>query len=365
MASPYIVQIVPVRSAAAEGVGDYAARIAERLLADHGIGTHFIACTPLPPAQRRADGWDSVELARRGAAELLEALAPHGDAPVLHHHSGYGYHVRGFPLWLARALGQWRATSDRRRLFTVFHELYATGPVWRSAFWVSGLQIRATRRVLRASDAALATKERNVAYLRRWEPAGPPVDWYPCFAAVGEPTGPTAAASERPPVLVLFGRAQMAHVLYGEHRGAVEAFVRANDIRDVIDLGGRLAPPPAELGGAPVHALGEVPAAAVIQALSQARFGMVQYAADWIAKSSVFAAICASGAVPVVVSGQAGREDALEPGTNYLRLDPAAPAPAPDAAALDQLQSGARSWYEPHSIARVTDAIRRQLFPQA
>ena len=204
--SARLVQIVPIRSTAAEGVGDYATRIAERMLADHGVITRFIACTPLPPERRLHDEWETHELARRHAHDLVAALEATGDAPVLLQLSGYGFHPRALTFWVGRALDRWRRGNPRRRVMTIFHELYATGPIWSSPYWVSGLQIRGVRAIYRRSVAAIATTERNVGLLRGWEPEGPPLAWMPCFATIGEPSGPTPPASERPATLAVFGR---------------------------------------------------------------------------------------------------------------------------------------------------------------
>jgi hypothetical protein len=357
-----LVQIVPVRSTSAEGVGDYATRIAERMHGRHGISTRFIACTPLPPERRLKDRWETHELARRHADDLAAALEASGDASVLLQLSGYGFHPKALTFWVARAIERWRGTNPARRVMTVFHELYATGPVWSSPFWLSGLQIRGVRRIYRGSVAAIATTERNVAHLRRWEPAGPPLAWMPCFATVGEPEGPTPCASERAASLVVFGRSSVLDSVYRDAIPALEAFVRANAIEQVIDIGARPSPPPAQVAGVPLHALGELPPGPLIAALSTARFGLLQYEANRLAKSSIFGALAAAGTIPVCVSGEPGREDGLIPGANYLRLDPALAPPVPEPAALDRLQAGARSWYAPHSIAAAVDLVHSHLF---
>jgi hypothetical protein len=361
MAVREMIQIVPVRAKAAEGVGDYAMRIAERMEADHGIATRFIACTPLPEAQRRNDRWDTIELARRGADDLVAALErmPEG-APILLQLSGYGFHARALTFWVAKALRQWRGAHADCRVMTVFHELYATGPVWSSPYWVGGLQKLGVRQVYRQSDGAIATTRRNVAALRGWEPAGPELSWMPCFATIGEPPGPTPLASDRPARLAIFGRSSVLDSVYRANLSTLEAFVRANAITEIVDIGQRPGPAPAAIAGVPVRALGELAPEPLVAELSQARFGMLHYEADRLAKSSIFGAFCAAGTIPVCISGEPGREDGLVPGTHYLRLDGATPPPVA-ADALDRLQAGAKSWYEPHSIAATVKLIHGTL----
>jgi hypothetical protein len=276
--------------------------------------------------------------------------------------SGYGFHPKALTFWVARALERWQRGNPARRVMTVFHELYATGPIWSSPFWLAGLQVRGVRRIYRQSIAAIATTERNVGLLRGWEPAGPPLAWMPCFATIGEPDGPTPLASRRPATLAIFGRASVLDTVYRDNRGALDAFVRANAIERIVDIGARPASPPERIAGVPLRALGELAPDALIAELSHARFGLLHYEADRLAKSSIFGAFAAAGTIPVCISGEPGREDRLVPGINYLRLVPGLPPPVPENNALDELQAAVRSWYEPHSIAAAVDLIHRRLF---
>ena len=139
MPEPRLIQIVPHRGVAAEGVGDYARLIAERMLAAHGVRTVFVACTPLPPEARLCDNWETIELPRRTTRDLVTALDRIGSAPVLLQLSGYGFHAKALTYWVDRALGRW--LGPERPLATVFHELYATGPIWSSPFWLGWLQL--------------------------------------------------------------------------------------------------------------------------------------------------------------------------------------------------------------------------------
>lgn len=359
--SDRLIQIVPLRAAAPEGVGDYATRIAEMMLARHGVTTRFIAATPLAPERRRRDRWETVELERRAIPDLVEALAAAGDAPVLLHLSGYGYQKKGVPLWVAEALRRWRRTSAAP-LMTVVHELHAKGKIWGSAFWLGWAQILGARRIYRMSDAAITTTSLYAGLLRKWDPDGPPVDLMPCFATIGEPEGSVAAATERPARFAMFGR-WGRKVMYDDIAEPLAEFVRANAIEEIVDIGPRgEPPPPAEVAGVPVRVCGELPREQLIDELVEARFGIVFCGADRVAKSSIFAALCASGVIPLVVSGDEGRRDGLAPGVQYLKLDPAAPPPAaPSRDGLDALQAGARSWYEPHSIAATVDLIHKRL----
>jgi hypothetical protein len=171
-------------------------------------------------------------------------------------------------------------------------------------------------------------------------------------------------ASGRPARLAVFGRASVLDSIYRRNAAPLEAFVRANAIEEIVDIGFRPTPPPSHIGDARVRAMGEMAPEPLIAELSAARFGMLHYEANRLAKSSIFGALCASGTIPVCVSDQPGLEDGLAPGAQYLKLDSQAAPAAPDRDALNQLQAGARSWYEPHAIAATVDLIHRALTPE-
>src|SRR4051794_1008126 len=63
---------------------------------------------------------------------------------ILVHLSGYGYSPDGAPTLLADALAEVRDGSFPIAVY--FHELFATGMPWRSAFWYSRRQRKAVRR---------------------------------------------------------------------------------------------------------------------------------------------------------------------------------------------------------------------------
>lgn len=369
MSASRLIQIVPARRSAPEGVGDYARLIAERMEAEHGITTSFISCTPLPDAEKVQDRWETIEVADRSPDALLAVLDRlHGDGPdipILLQLSGYGFHRKGVSLWVDTALRRWQAKRAAARLMTVFHELRATGPIWSGPFWFGWAQAWSARRLLAQSVAGIATTRHNVEQLRA-ATQEPPLFWMPCFATIGEAREPECVlASARPARLVIFGRASVLDTVYGADLAAVERFVQANAITEIVDLGGRPTPPPAAIAGIPVIAMGELDAAAVSAELSRARFGMLAYEADRLAKSSIFAAYAAHGTIPVCLSPQAGANDALEPGRNYLKITDAGTVPELDRAMLDELQAAARCWYEPHSIRQTVHRIHAELIAAA
>src|SRR5262249_55336746 len=139
-----MIQVVPRRAAEPNGVADYALALARALRANRDAESVFLSGTPAADAMPVEDDWATVCVPKREAprlADTLQSLSAETNArAVVLHFSGYGYQKRGVPAWLVQGLQIWSRRAGRVPLLTIFHELYATGRPWQSAFWVSPLQ---------------------------------------------------------------------------------------------------------------------------------------------------------------------------------------------------------------------------------
>ncbi len=318
-----VLQIVPSLPPPDEGVGSYALRL-ERALAERGISTRFLT------------------MAEGGLARGLEGAEE--DALLLHY-ANYGYQRRGCPFWLPGALRRWRRGGGSRRLITVFHEVYATGPPWRSSFWTQPFQRRIAAAVARASDALVTSLD---LYVRRIGPAAAgKASVTPVFSTVGEPPEPPPLAS-RARRMVLFGGRGARSRAYGEVRRELLAACRALEIEEIVDVGPLLEKTESTVDGIPVRRLGVLPASEVGELLGSSLAGFVAYPAFFLPKSTIFAAYCAHGMLPV----QAWRRRSLPAGTAPRWTgsgDPQAVATA------------GHRWYGEHSLARQAARFRELL----
>ncbi|MFL6233508.1 MAG: glycosyltransferase family 1 protein [Thermoanaerobaculia bacterium] len=320
-----VLQIVPRLPPPAEGVGSYALCL-ERALAGHGISTRFL--TAEPP--------EDTGLARR----LEEAEE---DALLLHY-ANYGYQRRGCPFWLPGALRRWR--RGRRRLVTVFHEVYATGPPWRSSFWTRPFQRRIAAAVARESDALVTSLD---LYVQRIGPEAAPekTSVTPVFSTVGEPreVPPLSARTRR---MVLFGGRGARSRAYGELRRDLAAACRALAVEEIADVGPPLERADESVDGVPVRRYGVLPAAEVGRLLLGSLAGFVAYPAFFLPKSTIFAAYCAHGVLPV----QAWRRRSLKGGTAPRWMG---------SGDLQAAATAAHAWYGGHSLERQAERFRELL----
>jgi hypothetical protein len=304
-----IVQIIPRLPRSEGGVGGYAHALAERLRQGFGIETRFAEID-----DSRAADLDS------GGTALL-------------HYSNYGYQRRGCPERLVAGLEGWKRNGGGR-LVTVFHEVYAGGPPWRSSFWLRPVQRRLAARVARASDRLVTTLPLYAGLVRRLVPIAM-VEVAPVFSTVGEPAE-VPHFGDRPKTMIVFGGAGVRRRAWESHREDLLAACRSLGIREVLDVGPPTGRPTPELDGIPVRVLGPLPEAGVSCRMLGAAAGFLAYPPAFLPKSTIWAAYCAHGLLPVCAGIGLGD-------------DPEASAAA------------ARAWYLEHSLERQGELFHRLL----
>jgi hypothetical protein len=345
-----VLQVVPRLPPTLEGVGGYAAALG-RALAACGIDSRFLVGDP---GWSRSGGLRGEDIDDRSASSLARQLAASGTAAVLLHYANYGYQRRGCPAWLVGGIARWRAAVPERRLVTMFHEVYASGPPWRSSFWLSPVQRRLAASLLRASDGVATSLELYGRILARWEPRRP-VTVAPVFSTVGEPGRVPAAAERRPRTMLVFGSAGIRRRAYADLRQALAAACLALEVTEILDVGPTLPALPEQVGGFPVRALGPLPDAEVSSVLLGSYAGFLGYPPPFLAKSTIFAAYCAHGLVPVCAWPPDGKRHSMAANAPPPCWEPyREPAPSD----TDGLAAQARSWYGGHSLALQATAFR-------
>jgi hypothetical protein len=352
-----LVQIVPSLARAGGGVGSYAACLARALHECHAVATRFVAATVTADPEPGAE----LTVAPRqagGLAASLSRLAAGDPTAVLLHYANYGYARRGCPTWLAQGLGRFRRQQDRVPVVTLFHEVYATGPPWRSSFWLWPLQRRLARQLARLSDAQATSLDLYADLLGRWVDRKR-VTVMPVFSTVGEPFE-VAPLAEREPRLVVFGGSGARARAFGELRPGLARAVEAVGAEEVLEVGAPPADLPAQVAGRPVRSLGFLPAEAVSALLGRVATGFVAYPPDFLAKSTIFAAYAAHGLVPVSAWRRPAGDGELRRGEHYWTPDGGGPElGTPD---FQAIASAAHAWYAGHSLARQAPVFRRLLF---
>jgi hypothetical protein len=253
----------------------------------------------------------------------------------------------------------WRRSAPRIPLFTIFHELYATGWPWQSSFWLSPVQKRIARNILNLSSGVVVPTDLHRKRLLQWRACSDiEITRMSVFSNVGEP-GCGLPSSARPPTAVVFGLASVEDRTFGRYRSEIEQIVKILGINKILDVGPRVSSVPSTLAGVPLVSKGVLPRAAVSELLQQAKFGFVVYPFDVLGKSGVFAAYAAHGIVPIVFPERRGSFDGLEAGRHFL--DGLHLETSVGADALVMIQSQLFSWYASHSLHVQASFLERSI----
>lgn len=146
-----VLQIVPHFPGTYDGVGDYALNLAKALRRYHDVKTIFVVGSEAP-----ATALEEFEV--RSGLDLSEISESDAPDHVILHYVNYGYQERGVPLQL-RKFSRLVRNRLRGRWITMFHELYASGAPWKSAFWLRPFQVKIARDIIDVSDVCFVSNE--------------------------------------------------------------------------------------------------------------------------------------------------------------------------------------------------------------
>ena len=365
-----IIQFVPRLWAPSDGVADYARTLASALRDVAEIGTRFLRGDP---TEQERDHHDfcadrSARVEARSPTQVVAALEKLRATPcsgsrstVLLHYVNYGYAPRGCPFWLVAGLERWKKRNPRARLAVMFHEIYASGPPWRSAFWMAPIQRHLAGRLLRLGDHIATSAELYGNALAAMAPdCREKIVLRPVFSTIGEPRHDIAWNTRRP-WLVVLGRSGIEARAYDRHRIALTTTARRLAIEKILDIGPRAAVVPSDLEGIPVQAMGHLPREDVSRLLSESRAGFLDYPSDVLGKSTVFAAYCAHGVVPIITRLRGVGLDGLHEGAHFILASMDRSGAPPAMGMLETVSVAVSDWYRSHALSAQAVALSRLL----
>lgn len=296
-----LLQIIPRAPDDCGGVGDYARQLAGRLRESYDIESTFVSAAPATTSST-AGNFEVLSPLRT----VSKTINP--PAALLLHYVNYGYNSRGVPFRLPTVLR--RLTNARgARLVTIFHELYAASSWRRSAFWLGPLQKQIARSIAGLSDAAIVSNETQAEQLQRLAP-GTRIFVQPVMSNFGEPSLTRAELAGRDPHrwVICGGRELIERSLrsmlqkmalipeqYCPRELSVVGGTDNPEIRSLLD----------RLPDVTTNYHPQIDSGSAAEILSTAAFAWLDYfhqpgvATATILKSTVFAASCAHGVIPV------------------------------------------------------------------
>ena len=351
-----ILQIIPRLSPPQCGVGDYSLLLAQSLEREQDIRTHFLVCDSdwKQDSKLSCEPLSIQQLRKRTASEFENTLLKMEmsfDALVLQF-SGYGFAKKGAPLWLASGLARFRSQIPQKPLVTMYHELYATGPVTSSAFWLSHLQ----RCVLRKISAVSSNVITNRSVYAKWLQASKQqldVKVIPVFSNLGEnPRG--LPPSQRRPEMVVFSSGFDIE----KNWKFVISFAEQNQLQAIHWVGSRPPPQITNCSSTLLKQRGFMSASEASSLLSETRFGYLDYYDGYLAKSGIFAAFVSHGVAVIMPKVNHSEQDGLHHGTHYITINSNENY---SSNLINQVASNARDWYSTHDLSSTAKAYREIL----
>lgn len=339
-----ITAIVPKLIPEVDGIGDYGLNLARQLYQDFGWKTRFIVGNPAWKGEVQGDFFQVTPVTARSQEALLKLL-PVPPATILLHYAGHGYAKRGCPVWLVKALKQWCQSGGR--LVTMFHELYATKPLLSSALLTSPFQQQLATQLINLSDRALTSRKHYAEKIERLSHhKHSKVPNLPIFSTIGDLAEPMPL-TQRSRQVVVFGGGGARSRVYQRSRSALIKVCRELGIQKIIDIGPKLNLELEPIEGIEFRALGIQPVHEISRYMSDALVGFLDYSTSYLGKSTIFAAYCSHGMLPVTGSKDAPNEDGLRAGQHYWLAN---------SKVLLELEQGqviadaAYQWYQAHSL---------------
>ena len=346
-----IYSIVTRLPPAIDGVGDYSLNLARQLRQDFGIETHFIVGDTTWKGATEIEGFPVSKLTSHLATNLVSLLPSNCQhpIPVLLHYVGYGYAKKGCPFWLVEGLQAWKNQVANTRLITMFHETYAFGAPWNSVFWLSPLQKNLAARLTRLSDMCITSKQSYAKTLEKLSFSKQNnIPTLPVFSTIGEPNQ-VPLLTQRSRRLVVFGQPPNRRKVYQKSLATLTRTCQELEIKEIWDVGPPTGMNLTEINGFPVVSVGQITPLEISTILLNSIAGFFNYPTEYLAKSTIFAAYCAHGLIPIGTFSYASSADGIEPGKHYWLADHQKGSLT--LAEAQTIADNAYNWYQTHNLS--------------
>jgi hypothetical protein len=321
--------------------------LAKALQENHGIKSSFLALHQNEKLTGTVDGFDVSSLSEHDEKSLLASI-PEDVNCIFLHYCNFPYFQGKLkaPFWFPKALKV--AVSRRKlKLIVMFHELPFLK--WKKIQFINPVHFLVFHAV---STIAVNQVTNNSKFLTVFRNSGfRKVECVLNFSGIGELDFPDALA-KRKKIIVVFGstdrdrvyKNSLPRILDIYHKYNIEALY---DIGQPLNLCDRY-----DFGSVNLIEMGFQPSHVVSDILSEALFCCLDYTRfpGSLGKSSVFAAACSHGTVPLCTEDNFSDRDGLVAGGNYLVINDSC-ADWSDVG-LQEVAGCAHRWYQSHTLKR-------------
>ena len=353
--STRILQIVPRISPDVDGVGDYALQLAHQLYGHHQILSEFLVFRPNPHLRPHLDQFPVHRLDSHTVKGLLDQV-PADVSTIFLQYSNYPY-LRGkldAPMWLVDSL---KALKQRGvQILVMFHELPTLR--YKHMRCPNFVQRRVSRRLAQVADVAITNNAAFQQTLARW--AQTPVHCIPNYSTIGE-LPQVKPLRERKRSLIVFGSSDRIRV-YRNNIDTLNRICQILNITTLYDVGR-----PVDWDGQGLNVdivqTGFLTASEVSQLMAESLAGVFDYRRfpQNLAKSTVYAAYCSHGLLPICNGNGLPVQDGIAENHHYITTSALPNIPQP--AVLQAIASNAHTHYQTRTLTQSTARFAELINP--
>ena len=308
------------------GVGDYCVKLWEHWPEPQ----HQWCFLTTEGAAVSQEQWSEVAIAdfEKSTTGLISALKAVKAKTVVLHYVGYAFHPKGCPIWLPKALKEWKAVNSERRVVVVFHDLYASGSIWSSSFWVKPIAKKIIRDLILVADLWLTNCSPSQSELiddfaANWKkgalipnganilPVEPVNFGRPWPLAIGDKLKVVIFGLAKSRLWALNAHAKLLRALCDQ--GLVESITLAGTSGLDAKATSEMAQHRAYIGHAHLwHEAFNLSAIQVSQLLANQDLGLVKDRPDVLTRSTVFATLSAHGVLSAIFGSTNVEQDDLD-----------------------------------------------------
>jgi hypothetical protein len=285
-----IIQISPTFPPNIGGVGHYADLLG-RYLITKGVKSEFFI------SDFSGYNLSSQKLFGKNSSELLMLLEKSNCKDIILHYSPYGYATWGLCLSLIQSIKKWKKRRKERRVITVFHEIYATGPIYRASFWTYLIQKYLAKILFKMTDLVLTTTKKNKFFLSLMEPKKK-VLISNVFSNIGEKKY-NKNINKRKKIAIIFGGCTQKELLYQNmilHQRKYLNMLTKLSIDKIVDIGPKTKGLK-KIGKIPIQSTGIKSRRFISNLFSNSKAGLVFYPIGLMTKSGIVASYSSHGLV--------------------------------------------------------------------
>ncbi|MBE9068749.1 hypothetical protein IQ260_19065 [Leptolyngbya cf. ectocarpi LEGE 11479] len=352
-----ILQIVPRLFPDVDGVGDYALQLAHQLYDHHQILSDFLAFRPNPRLRPQVDQFPVHRLHTHTAAELIDQV-PENISTIFLQYSNYPY-LQGkldAPMWLVDALNVLKQRG--LRIVVMFHELPTLR--YKRVRCPNFVQRRVSRGLAQVADAVVTNNMAFQQTLSRWTKS--PVHCVPNFSTIGE-VAEVKPLSARQRSLIVFGSSDRTRV-YRNNTETINHICNMLAIDTLYDVG---RPVDWEHQGLNVNVVrtGFLSAPEISELLAESFAGMFDYRRfpRNLAKSTVYAAYCSHGLLPICNGHGLMPQDGIVANHHYLKTSTLQNFVQPTS--LQEIATNAHDHYRMRTLVQCAERFAELIHPVA